>query len=177
MDATGCLRGWSSLSPCPDLVLDFCFRPLKSSCLVSLEGFYVVSVGSVWSLPSLTPLLGSCESDLQNRCSLSVLCNCTLSLPFDLLLSYPCSIWGGNSLSLSPNGHDFCGQSQMVLWDSQKINFAFIGFMVFFVCLSVCFFLSFVESSVLMSECVTCIPPRPVGSSSLPGVSILERVI
>lgn len=125
MDATGCSWGWNSLAPCPDLVLvhiflkkkkkkaDLCFRPLKSSCLVSLVDFYVVSVGSVWSLPSLTPLLGSCESDFQNRCSLSVLCSRTLSLPFDLLLSYPYSVWGGNSLSLSPKGHDFCGQSQM----------------------------------------------------------------
>lgn len=94
MDATGCSWGWSSLSPCPDLVLvysflknksDLCFRPLCSSCLVPLVGCCVVSVGSVWSLPSITLLLGSCESDLQNRCSLSF-----AAVPFPCPLTFCC---------------------------------------------------------------------------------------
>lgn len=148
MDATGCSWGWSSLSPCPDLVLVYSFLKKKNQtfvldpCALPAWCHLWAAVWSVWALSGPYPASPFCWAPVSQTFGTGAVC--TLSLPFDLLLSYPWSVWAGHSLSLSPNGHDSFGQSQMacvlgkmVLWDSQKINFALVSFMAF--CLSVCF--------------------------------------
>lgn len=77
----------------------FPLASLDSFCLMLPAAFSVVNMGSFLSSPSphhcWLPVSQTSRID-----SLSTLCNCPLPLLFGLLLSYPCSLWVGNSLAL-----------------------------------------------------------------------------